>query len=158
MTTLSPFLWFNEGAQDALAHYERVFHDSPGVTVAPSPEEGSDPFMAGTINVGGVNLILFNGGPYADFQFNPSISLYVSCDDQSEVDRYWDGLCDGGAPSKCGWLQDRFGVSWQIVPKLFEELMSSPDPQGRERVFQAMMGMVKFDCAQLQDAYDGTTT
>jgi predicted 3-demethylubiquinone-9 3-methyltransferase (glyoxalase superfamily) len=114
--------------------------------------------MAGTIRIGDLNLIVFNGGPYGEFNFNESMSLLVTCDDQDEVDHYWNGLSEGGEPHQCGWLKDRFGVSWQIVPKLFNELMSSSDAEGRERVFQAMMKMIKFDCAALQDAYDGETS
>ena len=155
MPSVSPFLWFNEGAEEALALYERVFDDSSVVSVSRRSVSGHEDFMAGTVRIGDLNLIVFNGGPYGDFKFNESISLFVTCHDQDEVDRYWNGLSEGGEPHQCGWLKDRFGVSWQIVPKLFNELMSSSDAKRRDRVFQAMMKMTKFDCAALQNAYDG---
>ena len=153
--TVSPFLWFNEGAAEAMALYERVFHDSANVSVTPNPASDPADFMSGRIRIGQTDITLFNGGPYADFTFSPAISLFVSCEDQAEVDRYWHGLSDDGEPGQCGWLKDRFGVSWQIVPKLFDELMSSSDAEKRDRVLQAMMQMTKFDCAALQAAYGG---
>ncbi|HVA52056.1 MAG TPA: VOC family protein [Acidimicrobiales bacterium] len=145
----------NEGAEESLALYERVFQDSSVVDVTRGRASGHENFMTGTVRIGDLNLIVFNGGPYADFRFNEAMSLFVTCADQNEVDRYWNGLSEGGEPGQCGWLKDRFGVSWQIVPRLFSELMSSSDPDRRERVFQAMMKMTKFDCAALQDAFDG---
>jgi len=138
-----------------MALYERVFLDSANVAVTPNPAADPATFMSGRIRIGQTDITLFNGGPYADFAFSPAISLFVSCEDQAEVDRYWHGLSDGGEPGQCGWLKDRFGVSWQIVPKLFDELMSSSDAEKRNRVLQAMMQMTKFDCVALQAAYDG---
>jgi predicted 3-demethylubiquinone-9 3-methyltransferase (glyoxalase superfamily) len=155
MPSVSPFLWINKGAEEALALYQRVFQDSSVVSDTRGPVAGHENFMTGTVRIGDLNLIVFNGGPYADFKFNEAMSLFVTCADQDEVDRYWNGLGEGGEPGQCGWLKDRFGVSWQIVPKLFNELMSSSDAERRDRVFQAMMKMTKFDCVALQDAYDG---
>jgi predicted 3-demethylubiquinone-9 3-methyltransferase (glyoxalase superfamily) len=155
--SVSPFLWFNEGAEEALALYARVFQDSSVVDVTRGRASGHENFMTGTVRVGDINIIVFNGGPYADFKFNEAMSLFVTCADQDEVDHYWNGLSEGGEPGQCGWLKDRFGVSWQIVPRLFEELMSTSDPERRDRVFHAMMKMKKFDSAALQAAYDGDT-
>jgi predicted 3-demethylubiquinone-9 3-methyltransferase (glyoxalase superfamily) len=109
--------------------------------------------MAVTFELAGQNLIAFNGGPH--FKFSPAASLFVACDDQAEVDRLWSGLtADGGAESQCGWLQDRFGLSWQIVPRAFLRMMSDPDPARVMRVTQAMLQMTKFDVAALQRAYE----
>lgn len=94
-----------------------------------------------------------NGGPV--FSLNEAFSLFVTCDTQDEVDYYWDALCDGGAPSQCGWLKDRFGVSWQIVPSLLQELMSDPDAERAGRVRDALMNMSKIESAQLRAAYEG---
>jgi len=109
--------------------------------------------MAVTFELAGQNLIAFNGGPH--FKFSQAASLFVVCDDQAEVDRLWNGLtADGGAESQCGWLQDRFGLSWQIVPRAFLRMMSDPDPARVTRVTQAMLRMTKFDVAALQRAYE----
>ena len=99
--------------------------------------------------------MLFNGGP--GHEFNDAISLFLSCEDQAAVDYYWDALLEGGEPAACGWLRDRFGVSWQVVPELLMELMSQPDAERASRVVAAMLKMVKLDCAALQAASDGPT-
>jgi predicted 3-demethylubiquinone-9 3-methyltransferase (glyoxalase superfamily) len=152
MPELSFFLWYNEGADKALDLYEKVFAGSQVVEVRREGSSTQPQFMAGTLRIGGTNVILFNGGPYANFAFNESMSLFVSCEDQDEVDRYWNGLTEGGTPSQCGWLKDPFGVSWQIIPRRFEELMSSPDADVRDRVMAAMLKMTKFDVQALEEA------
>jgi len=155
MTSITPFLWFDNRAGEALDFYSTVFEHSTIIDVNrvgdPSSPDGG--FMMGTIELENTKLILFNGGPF--HAFNEAISLFVSCESQAEVDRLWGELCDGGEPGRCGWLKDRFGVSWQIVPTLLGELMGDPDPAKSKRVFEAMMKMDKLESSVLQTAYDG---
>ena len=154
MTGIYPFLWFNDDADQALEFYQRVFDDSEVVSVSrvPFADLPRGQLVIGTLRIQNLEIMLFNGGPH--HSFNESISLFVSCEDQSEVDRYWDALVDGGRADRCGWLKDRFGVSWQIVPRLLGELMSHADAERAGRVRDAMMGMIKLDCAGLQAAFD----
>lgn len=151
MTVVTPFLWLNEGASEAADFYTSVFADSERISEMPGP--GDEP-MGVTVRVKDVEFILFNGGP--NYELSPAFSLMVECEDQAEIDELWTKLTDGGNESRCGWLEDKFGVSWQIVPKVLPDLLGGPDPDGRERAMQAMLGMVKFDIAALQAAYDGT--
>lgn len=153
---ITPFLWFDHEAEDAAALYIRLFgkgrvvHTQRWGEASPYPP-GS--VMAVSFELHGQPLIAFNGGPH--FRLNPAASLFVQCDDQSEVDRLWDGLvADGGAPSQCGWLSDRYGLSWQIIPKAHLHMMSDPDSARVARVMQSMMTMAKLDIATLQRAYD----
>lgn len=150
MTVVTPFLWLNEGASNAADFYTSVFADSERISEMPGP--GDEP-MGVTVRVKDVEFILFNGGP--TYELSPAFSLMVECEDQAEIDELWTKLTDGGNESRCGWLEDKFGVSWQIVPKVLPDLLGGPDPDGRERAMQAMLGMVKFDIAALQAAYDG---
>ena len=106
--------------------------------------------IAFTLN--GQEFMALNGGPV--YQFNPAISFVVTCEDQAEVDHYWEHLTDGGQEVQCGWLTDKYGVSWQIVPKALDKMLADPDPQKAYRVMQAMLKMVKLDIAELQKAYD----
>lgn len=155
MATVTPFLWFDGGAEEALSLYTQVFEGSDVVEVSRVPmPDGGTPLMIGTIRIGGIEVVLFNGPP-ATFRFNESISLVVGCADQEEVDHYWYGLSDGGEPGQCGWLKDRFGVSWQVVPTILGELMGDPDPAKAGRVSEALMKMNRIECALLQQAYDG---
>ena len=109
--------------------------------------------MLASFSLNGQEVMALNGGPV--YELSPAFSFFVSCEDQDEVDRYWDALIEGGEPSECGWLVDRFGLSWQIVPTALGRLMSDPDRERAGRVMQAMLGMVKLDVAGLQAAYDG---
>ncbi len=153
-----PFLWYAKDAEEAARLYTSIFPDSRVNSVsALQSESPSGP--PGTVKV--VDFTLFgqpframSAGPHHDF--NDAISLTVLCDDQAELDRYWNALLDGGGkPVACGWLIDRFGVRWQIVPAAFEELMRDKDPARGRRVTDAMMKMVKFDIATLEKAYRG---
>ncbi len=155
MAELATFLWFSSGADEALELYSRTFADSEVVDVSRDPTRDEGSLMAGTVRIGGASIICFNGEPYGQFSFSTATSLYVTCEDQAEVDRYWEMLGEGGRPGQCGWLEDRFGVTWQIVPRRFGELMGGPDEAGRERVFRAMREMTKFDVAALESAYRG---
>ncbi|WP_458113911.1 VOC family protein [Arthrobacter sp. R1-13] len=110
--------------------------------------------MTVQFELGDREFTALNGGP--GFTFNEAISFMVPCANQSEVDRYWDNLSDGGEESQCGWLKDRFGVSWQIIPDRLGELLGGPDPEGAQRAMQAMLGMQKLDIATLEKAYEGT--
>jgi predicted 3-demethylubiquinone-9 3-methyltransferase (glyoxalase superfamily) len=153
---ITPFLWYDTQAEEASALYIRLF--GQGRVLQHQRWSEGTPYPAGstmavTFELAGQNLIAFNGGSH--FKFSPAASLFVVCDDQAEVDRLWNGLtADGGAESQCGWLQDRFGLSWQIVPRAFLRMMSDPDPARVTRVTQAMLQMTKFDVAALQRAYE----
>jgi predicted 3-demethylubiquinone-9 3-methyltransferase (glyoxalase superfamily) len=153
---ITTFLWFDGNAEEAAEHYTSIFPDSRVTDVTrwgkggPAPE-GS--VMSVTFELFGQSYIALNGGPH--YKFTPAISLFVSCDTQEEVDRYWDRLLEGGKPTRCGWLDDKFGLSWQIIPKALMELMSDPDPVKAGRTGQAMMQMVKIDVAELRRAHAG---
>lgn len=155
---ITPFLWYAKEAEDASKFYASIFPDSRVIRVtALQSESPSGP--PGSVKV--VEFELF-GQPFMAMTagpmdpFNHAISLMVKADDQAELDRYWNGLLQGGKPEACGWLTDRFGVSWQIVPTIFGEMMADPDRAKAKRVTDAMMKMVKFDIAALKAAYAGT--
>ena len=155
---VTPFLWFDTQAREAAALYirllgsGRIVHEQRWGEGSPYPK---DSVMSVTFELHGQTLMAFNGGPH--FKFNEAASLFVQCDDQAEVDRLWNGLIGhGGAPSRCGWLKDRFGLSWQIVPKAFMQMMSSGDGPRVARVTEAMLQMDRLDIAVLQRAFDGT--
>ena len=154
MVEVSPFLWFDDNAEPALEFYAGVFANSEIVDVTrmdvPSMPNGG--FVIGTIRIENLTITIMNGGP--TFSLNEAFSLVVACQDQAEVDYYWAALGDGGEPSQCGWLKDRFGLSWQVVPTLLTELLGDPDPEKAGRVRDAMMTMKKIECDKLQAAYD----
>jgi predicted 3-demethylubiquinone-9 3-methyltransferase (glyoxalase superfamily) len=155
MVTVAPFLWFNDDAEQALDFYASVFENSEVVDVTrmdvPSMPNGG--FIIGTIRIENLTITIMNGGPM--FALTEAFSLVVSCQDQAEVDYYWSALVEGGQPSQCGWLKDRFGLSWQIIPTLLGELMGDPDPVKAGRVRDAMLTMSKIECDVLRAAYDG---
>ncbi|MFY9265575.1 MAG: VOC family protein [Solirubrobacterales bacterium] len=150
MKKITPFLWFDDNAVQAADYYLEIFEDSELLSTMPGPA-GSPKGV--TVRLKNQELILFNGGP--KFTFNEAVSLFVTCDSQADVDYHWDRLLEGGEPSACGWLKDRFGVSWQIVPDMLGDVLAGDDPAGAQRAMQAMLGMVKLDIAELQRAYDG---
>ncbi len=151
MTKVTPFLMFNDQLEAAIAFYTATFPDSE---VRQLSRAGSDgPVTAAQFVVGGQAFMGYNGGPY--FTFSQGFSLFVDCEDQAEVDRYWDRLVAAGAtPSQCGWITDPFGVTWQIVPRRFMELIADPNPRKVQGVMAAMMEMVKLDVAALEKAYE----
>lgn len=157
MQTVTPFLWFNDSAEEAVDFYCSVFKDSKILSVNRVGEGGpagpSGVIMA-TFEINGQRFMALNGGP-AHAGFAPSVSFYVDCETQDEVDELWERLVDGGQPMQCGWLTDRYGLCWQIIPSLLGKLMGDPDPEKSGRVMQAMLRMVKIDSAALQRAYDG---
>jgi predicted 3-demethylubiquinone-9 3-methyltransferase (glyoxalase superfamily) len=152
MNKVTPFLMFNDQLEAAVDFYTATFPDSQVRNVARAGTDG--PITSAEFVVGGQRFMGFNGGPY--FSFSEGVSLYVDCEDQAEVDEYWDKLVEAGAtPTQCGWIKDPFGLSWQIVPKRFMQLVGDPDPRKVKAVMEAMMTMVKLDVAALERAYDG---
>jgi predicted 3-demethylubiquinone-9 3-methyltransferase (glyoxalase superfamily) len=149
MAPITPCLWFDGNAQAAVEHYLTIFPNSKLLT----DTSGEDAPMVVSFELDGQPFMALNGGP--EFQFTPAISFVVNCRSQAEVDHFWDHLVDGGQPSQCGWLTDRFGVSWQIVPDRLGELMGDPDPVVAQRVLNAMLQMVKLDIPGLEAAAKG---
>jgi predicted 3-demethylubiquinone-9 3-methyltransferase (glyoxalase superfamily) len=156
MQKITTFLWYDKQAEEAVNHYMGIFPDSKINRVLRYPEGGmGTPGSVMTIDfeLAGQEFIALNGGPH--FKFTEAISLVVNCDSQEEVDHYWNRLLEGGEPSQCGWLKDKFGLSWQIVPTKLIDMMSDKDSARAGRVTQAMLQMVKLDLPKLQAAYDG---
>ena len=154
---ITPNLWFDTEAEEAAAFYTSVFKNSRVVNVT-HYTEGS-PRPAGTVmtvewELDGQRFVGINGGP--EFTFDEAVSLAISCADQDEVDYYWERLTEGGEEGQCGWLKDRFGLSWQVVPRGMDDVFSDPDPQRAQRAMQAMLKMKKLDVAALRSAADGT--
>lgn len=150
MTKVTPFLMFDDQLEAALEFYTETFPDSEILEVATGGEGA--PLRSAEFVVGGQRFMGFNGGPH--FSFSEGVSLYVDCEDQDEVDRYWDAIvAAGGTPTMCGWIKDPFGLSWQIVPRRFTELIRDDDPAKVKAVTEAMMRMVKLDVAALEQAY-----
>ena len=151
VSKIRPFLWFGTNAEDAANLYVSIFKNSKILNVMRSP----DPHVAMGVEleIEGQQIIAFNGGPH--FKLTEAVSMFVTCDTQAEVDMYWDKLiADGGAPSQCGWLKDKYGLSWQIIPEALTRLMGDKDGAKAQRVVQAMLTMSKIDIAALQKAYD----
>lgn len=151
MQKITPYLWFDGQAEDAAAHYTSIFKNARIVDVNRMGEGG--PAVTVTFEIDGQQIVALNGGP--QFAFTEAMSLFVSCRDQAEVDDLWERLSEGGEKGRCGWLKDRYGVSWQVIPSALGELMGDPDPEKAGRVVQAMLGMTKIDIQGLRDAYDG---
>jgi predicted 3-demethylubiquinone-9 3-methyltransferase (glyoxalase superfamily) len=150
MNKVTPFLMFNDQLEAAMEFYAATFPDSEIRNVARDGEDG--PISSAEFVVGGQHFMGYNGGSY--FNFSEGVSLYVDCADQDEVDAYWDKLLKAGAkPTQCGWIKDPFGLSWQIVPRRFTELIRDRNPSKVKAVMEAMMTMVKLDVAELERAY-----
>lgn len=151
MTKVTPFLMFNDQLEAAIDFYTTTFPDSEIKNVARTGKDG--PITSAEFVIGGQSFMGYNGGSY--FNFSEGFSLFVDCEDQEEVDEYWDKLVSAGAtPSQCGWITDQFGVTWQIVPRRFMELINDTNPKKVQGVMEAMMTMVKLDVAALEKAYD----
>ena len=158
MDKISTCLWFDGNAEEAARFYTSLFPNSRIDSVDPSPgETPSGPegsIITVNFTLGGRSFIGLNGGP--EFTFTEAISLSIDCDDQAEVDRYWDALtAGGGEPGPCGWLKDRFGLSWQVVPRQLIEMYSSTDRAAARRAMEAMLKMTKLDVAELERAFAG---
>jgi predicted 3-demethylubiquinone-9 3-methyltransferase (glyoxalase superfamily) len=156
MPQIVPNFWFDTEAEEAANFYISVFPNSHIANVMHYTEAGPRP--AGTVMIvefvlDGQRFVGINGGP--EFTFDEAVSFQIDCADQEEVDYYWDRLSDGGATGQCGWLKDRFGLSWQVVPAGMEELFADPDPERSRRAMEAMLKMTKLDVATLQRAADG---
>lgn len=150
MLSITPFLWFDTQAEEAMRFYASIFPRSKVVSV----QRNGDQVMSVTWELEGQRFMGLNAGPH--FSFNEAVSFFVSCDTQQEVDELWDKLlAGGGTPTQCGWLKDRFGLSWQIIPTALPRLLGHPDREKAGRAVQAMMTMQKIDAAALQRAFDG---
>jgi predicted 3-demethylubiquinone-9 3-methyltransferase (glyoxalase superfamily) len=153
---ITPNLWFDTEAEEAAEFYVSIFKNSRIVNTSRYGESG--PREAGMVmtiewELDGQRFTGINGGP--NFKFDEAVSFSISCEDQDEVDYYWDKLTEGGEESQCGWLKDKFGLSWQVVPKGMEAVFSDPDPERANRAMEAMLKMRKLDIAALRDAADG---
>ena len=156
MVSITPFLWFDGQVRQAVDFYASVFPDaeiiSTSVFPGDAPDRQAGDFMTATIRIAGQEVTILDGGP--SFTLDPAFSFFVSCKGQDEVDYYWDKLLEGGKASQCGWLTDKFGLSWQIVPTRLGELLSAPDREAADRALQAMLTMVKLDIAGLESAFN----
>jgi predicted 3-demethylubiquinone-9 3-methyltransferase (glyoxalase superfamily) len=156
MQKITPFLWFNDQAEEAMNFYTSVFKDSKIGKVSRYGDAGPGPkgsVMVGTFEIAGLQFMALNGGPH--YSLTPAVSFVVNCESQEEVDYYWNKLVEGGKEVQCGWLTDKFGLSWQITPTVLGVLLGDPDPVKSQRVMRAMMAMVKIDIEGLRSAYEG---
>jgi predicted 3-demethylubiquinone-9 3-methyltransferase (glyoxalase superfamily) len=155
MQKITPFLWFDDKAEEAMNFYVSIFKNSKRGRISRYGEAGPGPkgtVMVATFQLEGQEFMALNGGPH--FKFTEAISLVVNCETQDEVDGFWEKLSEGGSKGQCGWLKDKYGLSWQIVPTALGELMSDPDPEKSKRVMTAMLQMAKLDISGLKRAYD----
>jgi len=141
MSTVTPFLWFDDNAQEAMIFYCSIFKDSKVV---------SSNGMGVEFELNGQSFMGMNAGP--QFKFNEAISMFISCKDQAEVDYYWEKLLEGGEESRCGWLKDKYGLSWQVIPKALGECLGNSDPVKAKRALEAMLKMSKIEVAKLEEA------
>jgi predicted 3-demethylubiquinone-9 3-methyltransferase (glyoxalase superfamily) len=156
MQTITPFLWFNNQAEEAALFYTSIFKNSKMGGMSRNTEAGPGPtgaVMVATFQLNGQDFIALNGGP--QFKFTEAVSFVVNCETQDEVDWYWEKLSEGGEKGRCGWLKDQFGLSWQVVPIILSKLMQDKDAAKVKQVTQAMMQMNKLDIATLQQAHAG---
>ena len=155
MQKITPFLWFNNDAEEAMNFYVSIFKNSKVGNVTRYGDAGPGPkgtVMSATFQLEGQEFYALNGGPM--FSFTPAISLFVNCETQQEVDELWEKLSQGGQTQPCGWLQDRYGLSWQIIPTVLGRMLQDKDPAKANRVMKAMLQMTKIDIARLKQAYE----
>jgi len=155
MPKITPFLWFDGQAEEAMNFYIAVFRNSKIVSKTRYGEEGPGPkgtVMAGTFELEGQQFIALNGGP--QFTFSPAISFFVNCETQEEIDELWEKLSKGGEKQRCGWLKDKYGVSWQVVPAALGKMLNDADTVKSQRVMKAMLQMDKLDIEGLKQAYE----
>jgi predicted 3-demethylubiquinone-9 3-methyltransferase (glyoxalase superfamily) len=156
MNKITPFLWFDNQAEEAMNFYVSLFKNSKILNVSRYGEGAPVPagtVMSATFELDGQTMMALNGGP--QFKFTEAISFYVDCADQVEVDHFWNKLCEGGEPGPCGWLKDKFGLSWQIIPKQLGQMLGDPNPDRSRRAMEAMLKMSKIDVAALEKAVNG---
>ena len=154
MQKITPFLWFDSKAEEAAKFYTSIFKNSKLGQIRRYGEAGPGPkgsVLTVSFEIEGQEFVALNGGP--QFTFTPAISFFVNCETQEEVDEFWEKLSAGGRTNRCGWLQDKFGISWQIVPAVLGRLLNDPDPAKANRVMKAMLQMEKLDIRGLQEAY-----
>lgn len=153
MQKITPFLWFNDNAEEAIKFYSTIFKNSKVGEITRYGDAGPGPkgsMMSASFELNGQEFIALNGGPH--FTFTEAISFVINCENQTEVDYYWQKLTEGGKPSMCGWLKDKFGLSWQVVPAALPRLLKHKDPQKSTRVMNAMLKMQKLDIKALEEA------
>lgn len=156
MQKITPFLWFDKEAEEAAKFYTSIFKDSKINTIERYPEGSPAPagsVMTVSFKLQGQEFIALNAGPL--FKFTEAISFVINCEDQEEIDHYWNNLLKGGTPQACGWLKDKYGLSWQVTPTILGKLFASKDSEKSKRVMEAMMKMVKIDIKTLEEAYEG---
>ncbi len=154
MQKITPFLWFNNNGEEAIEYYTSIFKNSRIGNISRYGEKGPLPkgtMMSANFQLDGQEFMALNGGPH--FQFSPAISFFVNCQSQEEVDELWEQLSAGGEKSRCGWLKDKYGISWQVIPKDLGVLLGDKDPIKSKRVMEAMLKMDKIDIALLKNAY-----
>jgi predicted 3-demethylubiquinone-9 3-methyltransferase (glyoxalase superfamily) len=159
MQKITPFLWFDRNAEEAMKFYTSIFKNSKIMNLRRYDEAGATAtgmpkgtVMTGTFELQGQQFMALNGGPH--FKFSEAISFFVDCETQEEVDELWERLSEGGEQGQCGWLKDKFGVSWQIIPTILGKLLNDPDPKKSQRVMNAMLQMTKLDIRGLKQAYE----
>ncbi len=155
MQKIIPFLWFDDKAEEAMNLYISIFKNSKIGSITRYGEAGPGPkgsVMTATFQLDGQQFMALNGGP--EFKFTEAISFFVNCETQKEVDELWEKLSEGGEKGRCGWLKDKYGLSWQIVPTVLGEMLNDPDPEKSQRVMKAMLQMDKIDIKTLKQAYD----
>jgi predicted 3-demethylubiquinone-9 3-methyltransferase (glyoxalase superfamily) len=155
MPKITPFLWFDGKAEEAMNFYVSLFKNSKVVSVSRYGEAGPGPkgtVMSATFELAGQRFIALNGGP--QFTFSPAISFLINCETQEEVDDLWEKLSEGGKKERCGWLKDRYGLSWQVIPSALGQMLQDKDPAKSRRVMQAMLQMDKIDIKRLKQAYE----
>lgn len=155
MQKITPFLWYDDKAEEAMNFYVSIFKNSKVLRVTRYGEAGPGPkgtVMTAEFQLEGQEFVALNGGPH--FKFDEAISFVVNCETQEEVDYFWQKLSEGGAESQCGWLKDKYGLSWQVVPTILAELLLDKDPEKSERVMKAMLQMKKIDIKALKQAYE----
>jgi len=150
MKKITPFLWFDDKIEEAINFYVSVFKNSKILSMAPGP---NGTVMMASFQLDGQEFMALNGGP--QFKFTEAVSFFVNCETQPEVDELWNKLSEGGEKGQCGWLKDKYGLSWQIVPTALGELMGDKDPAKAKRVMEAMLKMKKIDIKTLKQAYEG---
>jgi len=155
MQKITPFLWFNNNAEEAVNFYISIFKNSKIVNMSRYGEAGPGPkgtVMSATFELNGQEFMALNGGPH--FSFSPAISLFVKCETQQEVDEFWEKLSAGGKKERCGWLTDKYGLSWQIIPNALGRMLQDKDPEKSKRVMKAMLQMDKINIEDLKKAYE----
>ena len=155
MQKITPFLWFDNNAEEAMNFYVSIFKNSKILNLVRYGDAGPGPkgtVMTGTFQLDGQEFMALNGGPH--FKFTEAISLFINCETQEEVDWFWEKLSEGGEKSRCGWLKDKYGLSWLVVPNALGQMLHDKDPEKSKRVMQAMLQMDKLDIATLKQAYE----